>query len=58
MVTPKGDAQAICNSINQLLEDETLRKTLGSNAHKFAMEYWNMDEAVNKVLDIYQQTLK
>ncbi|NPC93055.1 glycosyltransferase family 4 protein [Bacillus sp. WMMC1349] len=58
LITPKGDEKALLNCLNQLLEDEATRKKLGANAREFALEYWNMDEAVNHILDVYQKTIK
>ncbi|MDA7027832.1 glycosyltransferase family 4 protein [Bacillus sp. CLL-7-23] len=58
LITPKGDEKALLNCLNQLLEDEAQRKKLGANAREFALGYWNMDEAVNHILNVYQKTIK
>ncbi|KAA6451861.1 glycosyltransferase family 4 protein [Bacillus swezeyi] len=57
LVAAKGDVNAISSYMNQLLEDDGLRKTLGSNAREFALEYWDMDEAVRNVLGVYQNII-
>ncbi|MDA1475081.1 glycosyltransferase family 4 protein [Bacillus changyiensis] len=58
LITPKGDKEALANCLNRLLEDEAQRKELGANAREFALEYWNMDDAVNHILTVYQKTIK
>ncbi|MBU8582988.1 MULTISPECIES: glycosyltransferase family 4 protein [Bacillus] len=54
LIVSKGDVNALANSLERLLEDDDFRNQLGNNAREFARKHWDMDEAVTRVLDIYQ----
>ncbi|EWH21431.1 glycosyltransferase family 4 protein [Bacillus haynesii] len=56
LIVPKGDAAAMSKSLERLLEDDDFRNKLGMNAKEFAKKHWDMDQAVRRILDIYQNT--
>ncbi|MFB6497065.1 glycosyltransferase family 4 protein [Bacillus haynesii] len=56
LIVPKGDAAALSSSLERLLEDDDFRNKLGMNAKEFAKKHWDMDQAVRRILDIYQNT--
>jgi len=56
LIVPKGDAAALSSSLERLLEDDDFRNKLGINAEEFAKKHWDMDQAVTRILDIYQNT--
>ncbi|MCY8543495.1 glycosyltransferase family 4 protein [Bacillus haynesii] len=56
LIVPKGDAAALSSSLERLLEDDDFRNKLGINAKDFAKKHWDMDQAVTRILDIYQNT--
>ncbi|MCY9389254.1 glycosyltransferase family 4 protein [Bacillus haynesii] len=56
LIVPKGDAAALSSSLERLLEDDDFRNKLGINAKEFAKKHWDMDQAVTRILDIYQNT--
>ncbi|MDR9799799.1 glycosyltransferase family 4 protein [Bacillus paralicheniformis] len=56
LIVPKGDAAALSSSLERLLKDDDFRNKLGINAKEFAMKHWDMDQAVTRILDIYQNT--
>ncbi|MFN2747481.1 MULTISPECIES: glycosyltransferase family 4 protein [Bacillus] len=58
LIAPKGDANALAGLMGRLLGDDGFRTTLGKNAKEFAKKHWDMDQAVRKVLDVYQNTVK
>ncbi|MBD3860531.1 glycosyltransferase family 4 protein [Bacillus sp. 28A-2] len=53
LITPAGDTNALFKKINLLLDDESLRQRLGSNAKKWGMTHWSMDKGVKNLIDIY-----
>lgn len=54
LVTPAGNPKMLCNSINQLLNDENYRETLGSNAKKWGMTHWSSDTGIESLIEVYQ----
>ncbi|MGZ0682210.1 glycosyltransferase family 4 protein [Bacillus paralicheniformis] len=56
LIVPKGDAAALSSSLERLLKDDDFRNKLGINAKEFAKKHWDMDQAVTRILDIYQNT--
>ncbi|EME76261.1 glycosyltransferase [Bacillus sonorensis L12] len=54
LVAPKGDPEALCSHMDRLLDDDDFRSKLGSNAKEFAKKHWDMDQAVSKVLNVYE----
>ena len=56
LIVPKGDAAALSSSLERLLKDDDFRNKLGMNAKEFAKKHWDMDQAVTRILDIYQNT--
>jgi glycosyltransferase involved in cell wall biosynthesis len=57
LLTPAGDPEALCSNLNLLLEKESYRKTLGSNAKQWGMVHWSQDTMVKRLLDVYQSAI-
>ncbi|MBT2730214.1 glycosyltransferase family 4 protein [Bacillus sp. ISL-75] len=57
IITPAGDSEILCKNLNLLLSNEKYRKILGSNAQKWGMKHWIPEEAVEKVLNVYQSAI-
>jgi glycosyltransferase involved in cell wall biosynthesis len=57
IVTPAGDSEILCKNLNLLLKNEKYSKTLGSNSKKWGMKHWIPEEAVEKVLNVYQSAI-
>jgi glycosyltransferase involved in cell wall biosynthesis len=57
-LVPVGDAQTLADKIEILLNDEQLRIEMGKNARKFAEENFDINDVVNKHLEIYETILK
>ncbi|MGF6952599.1 glycosyltransferase involved in cell wall biosynthesis [Neobacillus sp. B4I6] len=57
IVTPAGDSEVLCKNLNLLLSNEKYRKIIGSNAQKWGMKHWIPEEAVEKVLNVYQSAI-
>ncbi|PAE44076.1 glycosyltransferase family 4 protein [Bacillus sp. 7884-1] len=57
LITPAGKDRSLCLHLDSLLTNDQLRKTLGSNAKKWALTYWSIDTAVKNVLEVYQSAL-
>jgi glycosyltransferase involved in cell wall biosynthesis len=57
IVAPAYDSEILCKNINLLLENEKYRKALGSNAKKWGMENWIPEEAVKRVVNVYQRAI-
>lgn len=54
LVAPKGDSDTLCSYLDRLLGDDEFRRTLGVNVREFAKEHWDMDQAVDRIINIYQ----
>ena len=54
LVAPKGDSETLCSYLDRLLGDDEFRRTLGVNVREFAKEHWDMDQAVDRIVNIYQ----
>ncbi len=55
-VVPDGDAQALCNRLQILAEDNDLRTRLGDQAAAAARAY-DWDIITNKIVNLYDDTL-
>ena len=58
LISQKGNTDSLYRNIRQLLENESLRNTLGSNAQKSGMEKWTLKTMINKTLAIYEEAIK
>ena len=54
---PAGHTQMLCANLDHLLTDETYREFLGSNARKWSLNHWSLDNWVNNLLNIYQSAI-
>lgn len=57
LITPVGDVDALCRSLDKLLQNEALRKKLGSNAHQWGKEHWSIDNMMNQLLKLYEAAI-
>jgi glycosyltransferase involved in cell wall biosynthesis len=58
LLVPPGDAEAMAMAIEQLLNDEALRRQLGENAAKDARCRFGLERQVEAYLDWYQEIIK
>lgn len=57
IITPARDVKSLCQQINYLLTHEKYRETLGSNAQKWGLVHWSLDNAVKSILEVYQSAI-
>jgi glycosyltransferase involved in cell wall biosynthesis len=53
LIVPAGDALAMANAILKLITNNTLRCELRSAARNYANNHFNLDDVVNRTLDVY-----
>jgi len=53
---PNKDSKSYAEAVNKLLEDSTLRESLGANASKRVLTNFTVDSIVNDLTDIYETT--
>ena len=52
------DTEAIAKAINRLLDDRELRRKMGQNARRTALEYFDWKVVANQVARVYQEVIK
>jgi glycosyltransferase involved in cell wall biosynthesis len=57
MLMPPEDTEALFSTINQLLSDHSLRNRLGTNARKWGLTHWSIDQGTQDLLNIYLQAI-
>lgn len=57
VISPAGDPSTLCINIDYLLTHDQYRQTLGFNAQKWGLAHWSLDEAVNKMVEVYQTAI-
>lgn len=57
IVTNTEDKKELSTHLNDLLSNYKYRLKLGTNAKNWAMEYWDMDTAIQKLLIIYASAI-
>jgi glycosyltransferase involved in cell wall biosynthesis len=58
VLVPKGDAQAMADACVRTLQDETLIKQLGMNAHEDAKKRFSLDKQIDAYLQWYETILE
>jgi len=58
VVVNAGDAKAMAEGINKLIEDKELREELGHRARKRVEENYTIEKAVNQIEGIYRSLAK
>ena len=56
-LVPPGDTQAMAERVVRILEDETLRRTMGEAARKEALQRFHPDLVARKTLAVYEKIL-
>jgi glycosyltransferase involved in cell wall biosynthesis len=57
LVSPVGNASAMANNINRLLEDDAVRKAMGESARRHGLAYWSSDRMVAETVALYERVL-
>ncbi|WP_313892099.1 glycosyltransferase family 4 protein [Psychrobacillus sp.] len=57
LLTPPADSDMLYENLNLLLSNEQLRKNLGSNAKKWGMTHWSIDQGIKSLLEVYQEAI-
>lgn len=57
ILVPPGDAKALCERLNELLDHDEYRQTLGSNAKQWGMDHWSLETMVDRVLEMYHSAI-
>ncbi|MBX9695842.1 MAG: glycosyltransferase, partial [Cyanobacteria bacterium] len=55
LTVPPGDAGSLCDAINRLMVDDSLRKRLGHQARLRALSLFTSDRYVNDIYSIYNK---
>jgi len=58
ILIPPRDPMAIANSLDELLENESLRSELGKNGRKFVLENYEWTENASRMEHIYESLLR
>ncbi|CAH0118480.1 MULTISPECIES: glycosyltransferase family 4 protein [unclassified Paenibacillus] len=54
-VCPTGKTTAMVYYLNVLLEDESLRRHMGAQAQRWAIDHWSYDRMLQRFLDLYEE---
>jgi phosphatidylinositol alpha-mannosyltransferase len=54
LLVPAGDAGALVDAVEELLEDEPRRRLLGAHARRVAEERYSWDAIAERLLDVYE----
>lgn len=57
LLVPEGDAQSMHDAIERLLADEKLRKTLGENAYRYALENLDTKKTTRRLAGFFKRVL-
>ncbi|MFB6467608.1 glycosyltransferase family 4 protein [Cytobacillus sp. Hz8] len=57
LLAPPEDPDALSEKIERLLQNDRLRKTLGSNAKKWGMTHWSLEKGIRSLLDVYNEAI-
>ena len=57
LLVPEGDERAMHDAIERLLGDDTLRKTLGENAYRYALENLDTKKCTARLADFFKRVL-
>ena len=58
ILVPPRDPEAMKNAIEKLLNDDNLRKEMGNNGRKRAVENFSWSIAAKNTLDVYEDVIK
>ncbi|MDT9027454.1 glycosyltransferase family 4 protein [Rossellomorea yichunensis] len=54
VLSPVNNPEVLSIKLSYLLEHDSYRENLGSNAKRWGMTHWSLDKEVSNVLDVYQ----
>jgi len=57
LLVPPRDSQALANAMEKLLNDASLRDTMGNAGREIALEKFSLDKIIEQTLSIYYQAL-
>ncbi|WP_144510780.1 glycosyltransferase family 4 protein [Bacillus sp. FJAT-22090] len=57
LLTPPGDTNALYENMDLLLSNELLRRNLGSNAKKWGMTHWSIDQGMKSLMEVYNNAI-
>ncbi|MCM3186889.1 glycosyltransferase family 4 protein [Priestia megaterium] len=57
LISPAGNTTLLCKNLYDLLINATYRDKLGANAQEWALKHWSQKDAVQKVLEVYENVL-
>lgn len=53
-----NEVRSLCNNIQKLLSNPSLRRELTDNAYQFVVNRFNKEQAIEKLIQLYRQMLK
>jgi glycosyltransferase involved in cell wall biosynthesis len=58
MVSKAGDKEGLFNHLRMLVENDNLRKKMGTNAEQHGANHWSIDLMIKRLLKVYQNLIK
>jgi glycosyltransferase involved in cell wall biosynthesis len=57
MLTPPANANLLYRNLALLLNNEFFRKKIGSNAKKWGMTHWSIDQGIKNLMEVYKEAI-
>ena len=57
LIVPPRDSDTLAKRIGELLDDPSLRHTLGANAHRQITEHYSIDRMIDRLEGVYRRVL-
>lgn len=57
LLIPPANPDLLAENLDLLLSDEQLRKNLGSNAKKWGMTHWSIEQGIKDLLNVYDEAI-
>ncbi|WP_391205239.1 glycosyltransferase family 4 protein [Psychrobacillus sp. L4] len=57
ILTPPADSDLLYRNLLILLNNEYLRRSLGSNARKWGMTHWSIDQGIKNLWEVYEEAI-
>jgi glycosyltransferase involved in cell wall biosynthesis len=58
LISPKGNTESLYRHISELVENDSLRNTMATNAQRWGKEKWDLETMIYKTLGIYEKVMK